>query len=293
MSKTCFIIDMDGVIYHGNKLLAGVMEFVEWLKREKKQFLFLTNSSDKTPALLSQKLLRLGIEVDESHFYTSALSTAQFLARQQPDGTAWVIGEIGLIKALEDVGFTLTDQDPDYVVIGETSKSELYNYATVQKAINLVRQGARLIGTNVDVVDNVENGFAPACGSLVAPVESATGVKAYFLGKPSPLMMTSALEKLGGKRANTVIIGDRMDTDIIGGLEAGIETILVLSGVTRLEDLKQFSYKPGHILGGIEELMQVAFANAPSRRELMDIANASASGVGSLESLVSPSILNV
>ncbi|RKO94743.1 N-acetylglucosamine-6-phosphate deacetylase, partial [Blyttiomyces helicus] len=234
--KSAFIIDMDGVIYHGDRLLPGVPEFVDWLKRENKKFLFLTNSSDKTPALLSKKLERLGIEVDEVHFYTSALCTAQFLAKQHPNGSAFCIGEIGLITALEEVGFTITDETPDYVVIGETSRPELYNYTTIQKAVNLVRGGAKLIGTNVDVVDKVEDGFAPACGSLAAPVEAATGVKTYYLGKPNPLMMASAQQRLGSLRSETVIIGDRMDTDMIGGLEAGIDTLLVLSGVTSLEE---------------------------------------------------------
>ncbi len=243
-----FICDMDGVIYHGNRLLSGAVEFVEWLKREEKRYLFLTNSSERSPRELRQKLQRLGIEVEAEHFYTSALATASFLASQCPGGSVYVIGEAGLINALYDVGMSINDINPDYVVVGETRS---YSFEKLERAINLVRGGARLIGTNPDLTGPVERGIVPACGALVAPIELATGHRPYFVGKPNPLMMRHALKQLGVRREEAFIIGDRMDTDIIAGIESEIETILLLSGVTSREDLRTFPYQPHHILDGI------------------------------------------
>lgn len=249
--KKAFIVDMDGVLYHGNRLLGGAAEFVEWLKRADKRFLFLTNSSERSPAELSQKLARLGIQVGPEHFYTSALATAAFLANQKPGGSAYVIGEPGLINALYESGYTMNNVNPDYVVIGESSS---YSLETVQTAVRLVNAGARLIGTNPDLSGPAESGIVPACGALVAPVELATGKKAYFVGKPNPLMMRHALRRLGCTREETAIIGDRMDTDIVAGLESDIETVLVLSGVTRREDLRSFAYGPRQVLEGVFEI---------------------------------------
>lgn len=249
--KSAFIVDMDGVIYHGNRLLRGAAEFVSWLKSSGKRFLFLTNSSERSPAELSQKLSRLGIEVESSHFYTSALATASFLASQRPAGSAYVIGEPGLINAMYEAGYTMNNVNPDYVVVGEARS---YNFDTVEKAVRLVLGGARLIGTNPDLTGPAEEGLVPACGALVAPIELATGSKAYFVGKPNPLMMRHALKKLGATREETVIVGDRMDTDIIAGIESDIETVLVLSGVTALPDLTRFAYAPRHILQGVFEI---------------------------------------
>lgn len=250
-AKNAFIIDMDGVIYHGNRLLPGAAEFVSWLKSSEKRFLFLTNSSERSPAEISQKLERLGIEVESKHFYTSALATAAFLASQRPFGSAYVIGEPGLIHAMYEAGYTMNNVNPDYVVVGEARS---YNLDTVEKAVRLVLGGARLIGTNPDLTGPAEDGLVPACGALVAPIELATGRKAYFVGKPNPLMMRHALRKLGATREETAIIGDRMDTDIIAGIESDIETVLVLSGVTRREDLNAFAYAPMHILEGVFEI---------------------------------------
>ena len=250
-SKNAFIVDMDGVIYHGNRLLAGAAEFVAWLKSEGKRFLFLTNSSERSPAEISQKLERLGIDVESKHFYTSALATAAFLASQRPSGSAYVIGEPGLIHAMYEAGYTMNNVNPDYVVVGEARS---YNLDTVEKAVRMVLGGARLIGTNPDLTGPAEEGLVPACGALVAPIELATGRKAYFVGKPNPLMMRHALRKLGATREETAIIGDRMDTDIIAGIESDIETVLVLSGVTRREDLNAFAYAPMHILDGVFEI---------------------------------------
>lgn len=250
--KAGYIIDMDGVLYHGNYLLSGASEFVEWLNRENKKYLFLTNSSERSPRELQLKLARMGIEVEESHFYTSALATASFLAKQCPGGSAYIIGEPGLVKALYDVGFSMNDVNPDYVVVGETRS---YNYEKIELAVRLVRQGAKLIGTNPDLTGPSEQGIIPATKALIAPIELATGKKAYYIGKPNPLMMRHGLKLLGTSTEDTVIIGDRMDTDIVAGIEADIDTVLVLSGVTSRETLQQFPYQPHYILNGVGELV--------------------------------------
>ncbi|HQG56872.1 MAG TPA: HAD-IIA family hydrolase [Bacteroidales bacterium] len=252
-SKKAFISDMDGVLYHGNKLLPGVPEFVDWLKREGKKFLFLTNSSERTPKELKAKMHRLGIDVDEDVFYTSALATANFLAGQKPGGSAFIIGEAGLIHALYSVGYSMNNINPDYVVVGETRS---YNYEKIEQAVNLVLRGARLIGTNPDVTGPVEGGIVPATRALVAPIELATGKSAYYVGKPNPLMMRIALKRLGCSREETIIIGDRMDTDIIAGIESEIDTLLVLSGITTLEMTENFPYRPSYILNGVYELVE-------------------------------------
>jgi NagD protein len=252
-SKKGFLCDMDGVIYHGNRLLPGAKELVDWFHKEEKNFLFLTNSSERSPKELQQKLSRLGLEVDESHFYTSALATAAFLAKQKPHGSAYVIGEAGLINALYEVGITMNDVNPDYVVVGE---SKTYNLSTLERAVNLVIGGARLIGTNPDLTGPIDGGIAPATGALIAPIEMATGSKAYFVGKPNPIMMRQGLNRLGTRREESAIIGDRMDTDIVSGIESGIDTVLVLSGVTTRENMTQFAYRPHYIMNGVGDLPQ-------------------------------------
>ena len=187
--KKGFICDMDGVIYHGNRLLPGGKAFVDWLYREEKNFLFLTNSSERSPKELQQKLRRMGLDVDESHFYTSALATARFISSQAPGCSAYVIGGAGLIMALHDEGITMNDVDPDYVIIGEGNS---YNYENILRAVRLVLKGARLIGTNSDLTGPSEDGIIPACRAMIAPIEMATGQSAYFVGKPNPLMMRTA-----------------------------------------------------------------------------------------------------
>ena len=253
--KKGFICDMDGVIYHGNQLLPGVKKFVEWLAREKKNFLFLTNSSQYTPKELQQKLARMGLDVPEEHFYTSALATAAFLKSQAPGCSAYVIGEAGLLNALYDADITMNDVDPDYVVVGE---SKSYSLETVTKAINLVLNGAKLIGANSDVSAPGEHSTVPACGALVAPIEMATGTKAYFCGKPNPLMMRTGLRLLRCHSEDAVMVGDRMDTDVISGLESGMSTVLVLSGISTPETLKTFSYRPSMILDGVGDIVRAA-----------------------------------
>ena len=249
--KKAFICDMDGVIYHGNRLLPGVPEFVNWLKREKKRYLFLTNSSERAPRELKEKLARLGLEVEKEHFYTSALATAAFIANQSPDCSAYVIGETGLINALYDAGITMNDVNPDYVIVGE---SRNYTYENILRAVKFVQAGAKLIGTNPDQTGPTEQGIVPATGALISPIEKATGQQAYFVGKPNPLMMRTALRKLGCQREETVIIGDRMDTDIIAGVESEIATVLVLSGITTREQLNAFAYRPDLILDGVGDI---------------------------------------
>ncbi len=248
-SKEAFICDMDGVIYHGSRLLEGVIPFVDWLQKNNKRFVFLTNSSERTPRELRQKLLRMSLDVEESHFYTSALATADFLARQRPGAGVYAIGEAGLHNALYEAGLTMDDVDPDYVVVGETRS---FNYEKVERAVHLIHtKGAKLVATNPDVNGPGEHGLVPACGSLVAPVEMASGIKAYFVGKPNPLMMRHAMTRISASRKETAIVGDRMDTDIVAGVESGIETVLVLSGVTKEEDLARFAYRPGYVLPGV------------------------------------------
>ncbi|MCD8018255.1 MAG: HAD-IIA family hydrolase, partial [Clostridiales bacterium] len=250
-SKKGFICDMDGVIYHGNRLLPGVKEFLNWLVENKKKFLFLTNSSQYTPKELQTKLERLGLDVDESHFYTSALATAHFLDNQSPGCSAYVVGEHGILNALYDKGILFNDVDPDYVVVGEAST---YNLEQITKAIRLVNAGAKLIGTNYDLTAPSEDGIVPACRALISPIEVATGKEAYFVGKPNPLMMRTGLHMLGVHSEDAVIIGDRMDTDIIAGIETGLDTALVLSGVTTREICEQYPYRPRLSLNGVGDI---------------------------------------
>jgi len=251
-SKSGFIIDMDGVIYHGNKLLPGVTRFLEWMESSGKKYLFLTNASQRTPKELHEKLKRLGINVTEDHFYTSALATASFLASQKPNGSAFIIGDAGLIHAMYSAGYTTNNVNPDYVVVGDTSG---YNFEKIELAVNLVLKGARLIGTNPDISGPIETGITPSVKALIAPIEIASGKKAYFVGKPNPLMMRIALKKLGLKREDTIVIGDRMDTDVRCGLESEIDTLLVLSGITSREEINNFPYMPHYVLDGIKDLV--------------------------------------
>ena len=257
-AKKGFICDMDGVIYHGNRILPGVKEFVSWLQRENKQYLFLTNNSGLTQKELRQKLLRMGLDVSEDHFYTSALATAEFLKRQAPGCSVYAVGEAGLTNALYDAGIMMNDVNPEYVVIGE---GRSYSLETLTKAVNFVLKGAKLIGANSDVSGPIENGIAPACKALVAPIEMATGKQAYFCGKPNPLMMRTGLRLLGCHSEEAVIIGDRMDTDIIAGTESGIETVLVLSGISNENTPSQYAYQPTVILNGVGEIVRNTWDN--------------------------------
>ncbi len=254
-SKKGFICDMDGVIYHGNRPLPGVSEFIHWLNENGKEYLFLTNNSGYTPRELNRRLARMGLEVPEEHFYTSALATAAFLKEQAPGCSVYAIGEAGLFNALYEAGITMYDVNPDYVVVGE---GKTYSLDTLTKATNLVLEGAKLIGCNSDVSGPIEKGIAPACGALVAPIEMATGAKAYFCGKPNPLMMRTGLRMIGCHSSDAVMIGDRMDTDVISGLETGMSTILVLSGVSSEHTLQTYAYRPTMVLGGVGDIVKLA-----------------------------------
>ena len=250
-AKKGFIIDMDGVIYHGNRLFPGAKEFVEWLYREEKEFLFLTNSSRYTPKELQKKLEWMGLDVDQSHFYTSALATAAFISTQTPEATAYAVGEHGLQNALYDAGITVNEIHPDYVIIGEADN---YCYDHIVKATKFVNDGARLIGTNYDLTGPVEGGIVPACRALMAPIELATGKQAYYVGKPNALMMRTGLRILGVHSEDAAIIGDRMDTDIVAGIESGLDTVLVLSGVTAPGMIEEFPYRPRLVCNGIGDI---------------------------------------
>lgn len=253
-NKRGFICDMDGVLYHGNQLIPGAKEFVEWLNKEGKNFLFLTNSSERSPLELRQKLGRMGLDVEESHFYTSALATADFIRNQCPNGSVYCIGEAGLHNALYEAGISMNDVNPDYVVVGET---QTYNYQSITKAVRLVCEGASLIGTNPDLTGPGEGGvIIPACRALVAPIELSTGKEAYFLGKPNPMMMRTGIKLLGCRSSETVIIGDRMDTDIIAGIQSTVDTVLVMTGVTTKEVIGKFPYRPTYILDSVAQIAE-------------------------------------
>ncbi len=253
LNKAGFICDMDGVIYHGNRVLDGVTDFVNWMIENNKRFVFLTNSSERTPHELAMKLERMGLKVTADHFYTSAMATAEFLNSQRPGCTAYVIGEAALTKALYDQRIYMNDVNPDYVVVGET---RTYSFEKIEKAIELVDKGAKLIGTNPDITGPTERGFMPATGALIAPIEIATGKKAYFVGKPNPLMLRHGLNMIDCHSQEIAFIGDRMDTDIIAGIESNVDTVLVLSGVTSMEDIDRFPYRPKYIINGVCDLVK-------------------------------------
>jgi len=259
-----FIIDMDGVIYKGKYLIPGAKQFVNELQKGNFKFLFLTNNSYYTNKDLQSRLSRIGIDVDESHFYTSAMAVASFLVYQKPKCSAYVIGGRGLIYELEQAEITITKKNPDYVIVGET---EEYDYAKIIEATLLIQEGARFIATNHDITGPTERGPVPACGALVAPIEKVTGMAPYFLGKPNPAMMYWARNQLGVHSANCFMIGDRMDTDIVGGLESGMTCCLVLSGVTTEEMVKQFPYQPDYILNNVGEIDP---GSIKSKRELFE-----------------------
>ena len=236
----------------GSEPIPGAQQFIESLLEKQGRFAVLTNNPMYTPRDLEHRFASLGLRVPHDHLFTSAMATATFLDDQKPGGSAYVIGETGLTVALHDVGYVLTEKAPDYVVLGETRN---YNFSRVSKAVQLVAAGARFIATNPDASGPSEEGIEPACGAMAALVEKATGVSPYFVGKPNPLMMRSALRFLGAHSEDTVMVGDRMDTDIIGGVESGLETILVLTGVTQREDVRRFPYQPTHVLDSVAQIV--------------------------------------
>lgn len=251
-SPKSYICDMDGVLVRGSQVVPGANEFLRRLQERGAKFLVLTNNSLYTPRDLYVRLQRIGLEVPANAIYTSALATAQFLSSQHPDGSAFVIGEAGLTTALHDAGYILTDQAPDYVVLGETTA---YSFERITLAMRLVAAGARFIATNPDVSGPGEGGFVPATGAVAALISAATGVQPYYIGKPNPLIMRTALRTLDAHSENSVMVGDRMDTDIIIGTESGMETILVLTGVTRREDVARYPYRPTHIVESVADII--------------------------------------
>jgi NagD protein len=246
-----YITDMDGVLVSGRTMIPGADRFIERLKARGAEYLVLTNNALYTPGDLAHRLRTIGLDIPPERIFTSAMATAHFLHSQKPDGTAFVVGESGLTEAIHNVGYVITDHAPDYVVLGETNT---YNYEFITKAVRLVADGAHFIATNPDPSGPTDKGIVPACGAMAALIEKASGFTAFFIGKPNPLMMRTALNYLDVHSEDTVMVGDRMDTDIIAGVESGLETILVLTGVTRREDVTRFPYQPTRILDSVADI---------------------------------------
>ena len=252
MAIASWLMDMDGVLVHEERAIPGAQEFIARLRERALPFLVLTNNSRFTRRDLAARLRRSGLEVPEESIWTSALATAAFLESQRPGGTAFVVGEAGLTTALHEAGYTMTDQDPDYVILGET---RTYSFEAITKAIRLIEGGARFLATNPDTTGPSTEGPLPATGSVAAMISRASGVEPYYVGKPNPLMMRSALNALDAHSESTAMIGDRMDTDIVAGLEAGLETVLVLTGVTTREMTERFPYRPSRIVESVADLV--------------------------------------
>ena len=246
-----FITDMDGVLVTGKQIIPGADRFIASLEEHGREYLVLTNNSLYTPRDLSHRLRSIGLEIPTERLFTSAMATASFLQSQRPEGTAFVIGESGLTQAIHEIGYVITDIEPDYVVLGET---EGYNYENVTRAIRLIDGGARFIATNPDVTGPSETGIVPGCGAMAALIERATGKTPFYVGKPNPLMMRTALNYLDVHSEDTAMIGDRMDTDIVAGVESGMRTILVMSGVTGQGDIERYPYRPTWVLGSVAEI---------------------------------------
>lgn len=250
-----YLIDMDGVIYRGSELIPGAREFVSILRRYDIPFVFLTNNSQRTRRDVVTKLRRMDIDVEEQHVFTCAMATARFLASRKPGGTAYVIGEGGLLNALHQNGYSVVDSAPDFVVIGEgrTISSEM-----IDRAVDLVAKGAGFICTNPDPSCPVPGGIRPGAGAIAALIEKATGRQAFSVGKPNPVMMRAARKELNLTTQNTTMIGDTMETDILGGLQMGYRTVLVLTGGTRADELKNYSYHPDLIVESVAQLCEEA-----------------------------------
>jgi NagD protein len=252
-----FIMDMDGVLIEGSRMIPGADVFISHLREQGRKFLLLTNNPMYTPRDLAHRLQAAGILIEENQIFTSARATAAFLHQQRPDGKAFVLGESGLTEAIHNIGYVITDVNPDYVVLGETMA---YNFQMIKKAIRLIHDGgARFIATNPDASGPSEGGLVPACGAMAALIEKASGVSPFFVGKPNALMMRTALNFLNVHSENTIMVGDRMDTDIVAGVTSGMETILVLSGVTKEENIDKFPYVPTHIRRSVADIVPEDF----------------------------------
>ena len=246
-----YLMDMDGVLIRGRVPIPGAVEFIERLNERELPYLVLTNNPIYTPRDLSHRLSTMGFNLPAERIFTSAIATARFMNKQRPHGKAYVMGESGLTDAIHSVGYVITDHEPDYVVVGETHG---YNYTSFTKAIRLILDGARFVATNPDPSGPTDEGMVPACGAMTALIQAATGVAPFFVGKPNPLMMRTALSYLGAHSEESVMIGDRMDTDIVAGVSSGLETILVFTGVTKAEEVSRFPYQPTHVLDSIADV---------------------------------------
>ncbi|MCF3965388.1 HAD-IIA family hydrolase [Streptomyces fuscigenes] len=249
-----WLTDMDGVLMHEGVPVPGADTFIQRLRESERPFLVLTNNSIYTPRDLSARLSRIGLDVPAENIWTSALATATFLQDQHPGGSAYVIGEAGLTTALHDAGYILTDADPDFVILGET---RTYSFEALTKAIRLINKGSRFIATNPDNTGPSAEGDLPATGSVAALLTKATGKDPYFVGKPNPLMMRTGLNTIGAHSESSAMIGDRMDTDVLAGLEAGMETFLVLTGLTKPGDVEKYPYRPTRIVDSIADLVEL------------------------------------
>ena len=247
-----YLCDMDGVLITGNQVIPGAIEFLERLRSAKAPFMVLTNNSRFTPRDHQAHLQAMGLDISAESIFTSALATARFLDQQHPKGSAYVIGEPGLTTALHEAGYVLTEHTPDYVILGETKS---YSFENLTTAIRLISAGARFIATNPDISGPAEQGQVPACGAVASMITAVTGMAPYFVGKPNPLMMRWALRQIGAHSENAVMIGDRMDTDIVSGLESGLETILVLTGVTCKEEVDRYPYKPSRVVNSVADIV--------------------------------------
>jgi NagD protein len=259
--KQGFLIDMDGVIYRSNKVIPGADDFINGLIERDLPFLFLTNNSRHTGRDIATKLNRIGFNVSEKHIYTSAMATASFLASQKPHGTAYVLGEGGLVLSLHENGYSVVDSDPDYVVVGE---GRMLTLEMVERAIDFILDGAKLIATNLDPSPKIRGWMKPGTRAIVAMLEEATGKKAFSVGKPSPVMMRAARKTLGLETAGATIIGDTMETDIMGGVQVGYHTMLVLTGWSQAEDLINYPYRPDYIFESIADIPFPKSAEDPS-----------------------------
>lgn len=247
-----WLCDMDGVLIHDGRMVDGADRFLQRLRDTQRTFLVLTNNSLFSPGHLSDRLLSLGLQVEPGQMWTSALATARFVHDQRPQGSAFVIGESSVHEAIRDVGYRENPVDPDYVVLGETWD---YSFDDLTTAIRLIDAGASFVATNPETTDVTPKGSMPGCGALAALIESATGVAPYFVGKPNPVMIRDALNLLGAHSSETVMVGDRLDTDIRAGTEAGCATVLVLSGVARREDVARHAYQPTRVVDSVADLI--------------------------------------
>jgi NagD protein len=249
----CWLTDMDGVLVHENRPLPGSAELIAQWQSDGTRFLVLTNNSIYTPRDLSARLRASGLDVPEESIWTSALATAAFLKSQSPGGSAFVIGEAGITTALHEAGFIMTENDPDYVVVGET---RTYSFEAITRAIRLIGAGARFIITNPDATGPSAEGPLPATGAVAALITKATGREPYVVGKPNPMMFRSAMNKIHAHSENTGMIGDRMDTDIVAGIEAGLHTILVLTGISDQAEIERYPFRPDEVLKGVVDLVE-------------------------------------